>query len=104
VEAFVTIVRRASFTGAAAALHLSQPAVSRRIDLLEQELAAPVFERTRAGVRLTDAGRAFLPYAEMLGSARRSPCGASARSRPDARIRRRRRPAAARSRECAPGT
>jgi len=66
IEAFVAIVRRGSFTGAGAALALSQPAVSRRIDLLEHELAAPVFERTRGGVRLTEAGRAFLPYAETL--------------------------------------
>src|SRR5438874_8374751 len=66
VEAFVAIVRRGGFTRAAATLHLSQPAISRRLLLLERELGAPVFERIRSGVVLTDAGRAFLPHAEAL--------------------------------------
>src|SRR5262250_1418622 len=66
VEAFVVIVRRGGFTRAAGALHLSQPAISRRVHLLEQELGAPLFERMRTGVILTDAGRAFLPHAEAL--------------------------------------
>ncbi len=66
VEAFVAIVRRGGFTRASAVLHLSQPAISRRVHLLEQELGAPLFERTRSGGVLTDAGRAFLPHAEAL--------------------------------------
>ena len=66
VEAFVGIVRRGGFTRAAATLHLSQPAISRRLHLLEHELGAPLFERIRSGVVLTDAGRAFLPHAEAL--------------------------------------
>src|SRR5262249_38702281 len=65
VEAFVTIVRRGGFTRAAAALHLSQPAVSRRVDRLARELGQPLFHRGQpAG--LTEAGRAFLPHAEAL--------------------------------------
>ena len=63
VEAFVAVVDHVGFTRAATALHLSQPALSRRIDLLEQQLGQPLFERGRRGVRLTDAGEAFLPYA-----------------------------------------
>src|SRR5205814_1255599 len=66
VEAFVAIVRRGGFTRAAAVLHLSQPAISRRLHLLEHELGAPLFDRVRAGAALTDAGRAFLPHAEAL--------------------------------------
>ncbi len=66
VEAFVAIVRRGGFTRAAATLHLSQPAISRRVHLLERELGAPLFERIRGGAVLTDAGRAFLPHAEAL--------------------------------------
>lgn len=54
------------FRRAASALHLSQPAISRRVHLLEGELGAPVFDRIRSGVVLTDAGRAFLPHAEAL--------------------------------------
>jgi DNA-binding transcriptional LysR family regulator len=45
---------------------LSQPAVSRRLDLLEREVGRPLFDRTRGGARLTEAGRAFLPHAEAL--------------------------------------
>jgi DNA-binding transcriptional LysR family regulator len=66
VEAFVAIVRHGGFTRASAALHLSQPAVSRRIGLLETELGAPLFERLPGGPLLTEAGRAFLPHAESL--------------------------------------
>jgi DNA-binding transcriptional LysR family regulator len=66
VEAFVAIARRGGFTRAASILRLSQPAISRRVHLLEQELGAPLFERMRSGVVLTDAGREFLPHAETL--------------------------------------
>lgn len=66
VEAFLAIVRRGGFSRASSSLHLSQPAISRRIHLLEHELGAPLFERLRSGVMLTDAGRAFLPHAEAL--------------------------------------
>jgi len=66
VEAFLAIIRRGGFTRASASLHLSQPAISRRIDLLERELGAPLFERIRTGVVLTEAGRAFLPHAEAV--------------------------------------
>lgn len=63
IEAFVTIVETGTFTAAAERLHVSQPAISRRIDLLETELGAPVFERLRTGAKITDAGAAFLPFA-----------------------------------------
>lgn len=64
IEAFLGVARLGGFTRAAEALHLSQPALSRRIGLLEHELGQAVFERDRKGARLTDAGRAFLPHAE----------------------------------------
>ncbi len=71
VEAFVAIAQAGGFTRAAAVLHLSQPAVSRRIELLERELGAPLFERVRGGTQLTDAGHAFLPHAQRLLAAAR---------------------------------
>ena len=50
IEALVAIVRGGGFTRAATALHVSQPAVSRRLSLLERELGAPLFERLKNGV------------------------------------------------------
>jgi DNA-binding transcriptional LysR family regulator len=71
VEAFLAITRSGGFARGSAALHLSQPATSRRIKLLEAELGAPLFDRLGRGVTLTEAGRAFLPYAQaMLASMR----------------------------------
>jgi DNA-binding transcriptional LysR family regulator len=71
IRTFVTIARERSFSGAATVLGRSQPAISRRIELLENELGARLFERLRAGALLTDAGSALLPHAEaMLANAR----------------------------------
>src|SRR5690349_5143681 len=66
VEAFLAIARSGGFARGSAALHLSQPAASRRIKLLETELGAPLFDRLSRGVTLTEAGRAFLPHAQAL--------------------------------------
>lgn len=66
IEAFVTITRAGGFTRAAGSLHISQPAISRRIELLEHELGAPLFERLPSGVRLSEAGQTFLPYAQRV--------------------------------------
>src|SRR5262252_3825737 len=66
VEAFLAIARSGGFARGSAALHLSQPATSRRIQLLETELGAPLFDRLARGVTLTEAGRAFLPHAQAL--------------------------------------
>jgi DNA-binding transcriptional LysR family regulator len=66
ISAFVTIAQLGGFTRAAERLHRSQPAISRRIGLLEQELGAALLERMRGGASLTEAGRAFLPFAEAV--------------------------------------
>lgn len=66
IEAFVAIAQHRTFTRAAAVLGISQPAISRRITLLESDLGAPLFERLRQGVLLTDAGQAFLPHAQAI--------------------------------------
>jgi len=63
IDAFLAVYRASSFSNAATVLHLSQPAISRRISLLEQDLGASLFERERGGPRLTPAGEAFLPHA-----------------------------------------
>ena len=60
----MAITELGGFTHAARRLHRSQPAISRRLGILEHELGAPLFERLRGHARLTEAGRVFLPHAE----------------------------------------
>ena len=64
IETFVAIAELGGFTRAGRRLHRTQPAISRRLGILEHELGAPMFERIRGNARLTEAGRAFLPHAE----------------------------------------
>ena len=64
LEAFVEVVRRGSVTRAARALYVTQPALTARLNALERTVATPLLVRRRGGVRMTEAGRAFLPYAE----------------------------------------
>src|SRR5919204_211774 len=64
LEAFVETARLGSVTRAAEALFVTQPALTARLNALEQAVGAPLLVRRRGGVRLTEAGRAFLPYAE----------------------------------------
>jgi DNA-binding transcriptional LysR family regulator len=58
LECLVALVEAGSVTGAAAALHLSQPALSHQISALEKEIGTPVVERLPRGVRPTAAGLA----------------------------------------------
>jgi DNA-binding transcriptional LysR family regulator len=71
LESFVRIATGAGFTHTARQLARSQPAISRRIRRLEQSLDTPLFERVGRGVRLSNAGRAFLPHAEVALAALR---------------------------------
>ena len=64
LSAFVTIAERGTVTSAARKLHRTQSAISRRLSLLEDALGAQLFDRRGAALALTDAGRAFLPFAE----------------------------------------
>jgi DNA-binding transcriptional LysR family regulator len=66
LETFVSIARLGGVTRAAGQLHRSQPAITRRINLLESQLRVPLFENGRSRARLTEAGRTFLPYAEAV--------------------------------------
>jgi DNA-binding transcriptional LysR family regulator len=63
LRAFLTVADTRNVTRAAEVLHLVQPAVSRQIRLLEQDLGAPLFVRERHGMVLTEAGRALVGYA-----------------------------------------
>lgn len=64
VQAFVAVAQAASFKTAAELLHLSQPALSRRVDNLEQAMQVRLFERTTRRVSLTPAGHDFLVHAQ----------------------------------------
>lgn len=66
LRTFVVIARTGGFSGAAERMGRSQPAISRRIALLEAELGMPVFERLAGGVALSQAGEALLPHAERV--------------------------------------
>lgn len=62
LAALVAVAETGSVTRAAELLHLVQPAVSRQIKLLEDELGTPLFERTRQGMRLTRDGQVLLEH------------------------------------------
>ncbi len=64
LQAFAAVARAGSFTRAAQALHLSQPALSRRIVGLEEQLETMLVVRGRSGASLTEAGRRLLVFVE----------------------------------------
>ena len=61
---FLAVHRAGGISHAAATLFRSQPAISRRIALLEHELKAPLFDRIGGSLVLSEAGRTLLPFAE----------------------------------------
>jgi DNA-binding transcriptional LysR family regulator len=64
LNTFLVVHRRGGISNAAKALRRSQPAISRRIALLEQELGVALFDRVAGRTMLSDAGRVMVPYAE----------------------------------------
>src|SRR5690554_2673560 len=66
LKAFVAIVDQGSFSEAAEALHLTQPAISKRLAALENQLGAPLLERSQRKIWLTDAGARLLPHARRI--------------------------------------
>jgi len=63
LRAFLTVADTGNVTRAAELLNLVQPAVSRQLRLLEEDIGAELFDRERHGMVLTDAGKALLVYA-----------------------------------------
>jgi DNA-binding transcriptional LysR family regulator len=63
LDYFLTVADEGSFTRAAERLLVAQPSLSQQIKMLEQELGGLLLERMPKGVRLTPAGKAFLPEA-----------------------------------------
>jgi DNA-binding transcriptional LysR family regulator len=64
LESFVEVARRGNVSRAAEALFLTQPAITARLKALERDMGVELFVRSSRGMKLSDAGRAFLPYAE----------------------------------------
>ena len=63
---FLEIVRCGSLAAAAEKLHVTQTAITARVQKLESQLACTLFVRNRAGARLTADGEAFVVYANQL--------------------------------------
>src|SRR5690606_2661470 len=66
LQAFVAIAETGSFSAAAERLHLTQPAVSKRIAILEELLGCPLFDRIGRHISLTQAGLSLLPKAKNI--------------------------------------
>lgn len=66
LQAFTTVADTRSFSEAALRLHLTQPAISKRIALLESSLNCQLFDRIGRQINLTEAGQALLPRAQRI--------------------------------------
>jgi DNA-binding transcriptional LysR family regulator len=66
LQAFLAVAEAGSFSRAAEQLHLTQPAVSKRIAVLETQIDARLFDRIGRRISLTEAGRVLLPRARQI--------------------------------------
>lgn len=66
LEEFVAVVQAGSVRGAARKLGTTQPALTKALQRLEEEIGAPLLLRSGRGVSLTSFGRALLPHAEAV--------------------------------------
>lgn len=66
LRAFIAVAENGSFSLAAEKLHLTQPAVSKRIAQLEEHLGAALFDRIGRNTSITEAGAALLPHARVV--------------------------------------
>lgn len=65
MEYWLAVVEEGSFTRAALKMHVSQPSLSQQVRALERELGGALLDRLPRSVRLTPAGKAFLPHARV---------------------------------------
>lgn len=66
IETFVTVAETRSVSRASARLRVAQPALSRQIRSLEDELGTALFERTPRGMSLLPQGEIFLEHAKRI--------------------------------------
>ena len=66
IEGFVEVAERGNLSRAAESLILHQPTLTARLQSLERDLGEELFVRTPRGMRLSEAGRAFLPFAQRI--------------------------------------
>src|SRR3989344_3848931 len=66
LKVFETVARHLTYTRASQELHLTQPAVSMQVKLLEGSLGAPLFEQLGKRIHLTEAGQEVLSYARSI--------------------------------------
>jgi DNA-binding transcriptional LysR family regulator len=66
LKAFLLVAETGSFSMAAQKLHLTQPAVSKRVAQLEEQLNVTLFDRIGRTINLTEAGQALLPHARAV--------------------------------------
>ncbi|CAD5200413.1 transcriptional regulator CynR [Pseudomonas sp. FEN] len=65
IRYLLAVAEHRNFTRAAEALHVSQPTLSQQIRQLEDNLGAALFDRSGRGIRLTDAGEAYVRFARL---------------------------------------
>jgi len=66
IESFMTLARELNFSRAAEALHITQPALTKRIQSLEETLGQALFVRLHGGLELTESGRVLQRYGATL--------------------------------------
>ena len=66
IQYVLTVLREGSITAASKKLYVSQPALSQTIKQIEQDLGAPIFDRTTDPISLTYAGRKYVDAAEQM--------------------------------------
>src|ERR1051325_3930525 len=66
IESFMTLARELNFSRAAEALHITQPALTKRIQSLEETLGQALFVRLHGGLELTESGRILQRHGALI--------------------------------------